>query len=485
MSTTVKYSQSHGLANGAASSAAATRGQPCPLFWPEREQHGVRYVPLQAELTGEVAALAPKLRSLAAIGDAFRSLQTRDGAVLSPDAADTLAERTADILLELAAAPVVDVDTAEILRLRARAFVEGGSHDEAAIREAELTASTPLTVLCGPMCTWRLKTRTPLHTVVAAAGCPSYDEYVATLDNTLEAAATSLREDLGLRELQFDVTYPMRVTDMIACGGEANAYPKHFAYFLPEDENVPSVPGQRKKTVVFRNAYRDRHTVLSQPLGESLLRGPRLGSGVPAERPLLLWFRGHDIGHTAALPSTDYSWHYDLGHEPFMMIQEALADVYGFLLAVTPAWLSIGGPSAADVGNVFLSELLHYMRRGPWLHGDAGAAYLELSYLAANGFVEIGPDGTIRWEIERLQEGMRDLAGALATAVLAPQTAQPCARLVAEYGWPTRTGATKALAALHSGLRGVPTALAYCAPAILDEQDGPPPAPARAPVGVA
>jgi hypothetical protein len=455
-----KYTEAHASGGGQAVAEPPATSAPCPLFWPEEEQHGVRYVPLQADLSEEVAPLMPRLRELAAVGDALRSLQTREGAALSTEAVDALAERTGEMLNELAAN--MEGEPAEIVQMRARAFLEGGSHAEAAAREGSLYELVPLTVLCGPQCTWRLKTPTPLHTVVAAAACPQYDAVVRSLDDHLQQAGAELRSELELPELRLDESYPMRVTDMVACGGEANAYPKHFAYFLPEDEAVPGEPGQRKKTIVFRNAYRDRFTVISEPLGQAVFAGPQRDPNVAVERALLSWFRGHDIGHTATLPSTDYpSWHYDLGHEPFMMMQEAVADVYGLLLALTPSWLSLAGLSAVDVADVFLAELLHYLRRGPWLHGDAGAAYLELSYLLAEGYIELQPDGQVKWEMERLHEGMRSLAKDMAKAVLEPSDAEPCKRLVASYGWPAKTPAAAVFARLQGELRGIPSALAY------------------------
>ena len=234
----------------------------------------------------------------------------------------------------------------------------------------------------------------------------------------------------------------MRVTDMVACGGEANAYPKHFAYFLPEDEGVKGEPGQRKKTIVFRNAYRDRFTVISQPLGEAMFAGPR---ATPTRRRaraagLVSRPRHRPYGDAA---STDYGWRLDLGHEPFMMVQEAVSDVYGLLLTLTPTWLSLTGLSAVDASEVFLAELLHYLRRGPWLYGDAGAAYVELSYLLANDYMQMGTDGRVHWEMERLHEGMRALASEMATAVLEPPTAEPCKRFVATYGWPAQQPAAR------------------------------------------
>ena len=459
----MKYTDAHAPNNTATDTGQATADPaaiPCPLFWPEEEQHGVRYVPLQAQLSEELAPLAPRLRELAAVGDALRSLQTREGAPLSPEAVDALAERTGELLTEIAEA--MEGEPAEITRMRAGAFLEGGSHAEAAVREGALYELAPLTVLCGPQCTWRLKTPTPLHTVVAAVANQEYDAMVRSLDEHLPRATTELRAELSLPDLELDESYPMRVTDMIACGGEANAYPKHFAYFLPEDEGVRGEPGQRKKTIVFRNAYRERFTVISEPLGEAVFAGPRRDPDRPPESALLAWFRGHDIGHTATLPSTDYGWHYDLGHEPFMMMQEAVSDVYGLLLTLTPTWLSLTGLSEVDVADVFLAELLHYLRRGPWLYGDAGAAYLELSYLLANGYLEMREDGRVHWEMERLHEGVRSMAKEMATAVLEPTTAEPCKRLVATYGWPAQTpAAVQVLSQLQGPLRAVPSALAY------------------------
>ncbi len=156
----------------------------------------MRYVPLKADLSEEVAPLMPRLRELAAVGDAMRSLQTREGMALSSEAVDALAERTGEMLSDIAGE--LEGEEAEIVRMRARAFLEGGSHAEAAAREGSLYELVPLTVLCGPQCTWRLKTPTPLHTVVAAAACPQYDAIVRSLDDHLQQAASELRGELDL-----------------------------------------------------------------------------------------------------------------------------------------------------------------------------------------------------------------------------------------------------------------------------------------------
>ena len=120
----MKYTEAHAPGGGQALADPPTAPVPCPLFWPEEEQHGVRYVPLQADLSEEVAPLMPRLRELAAVGDALRSLQTREGLPLSPEAVDALAERTGEMLNEIAAD--MDGEPAEIVRMRAQAFLDGG-----------------------------------------------------------------------------------------------------------------------------------------------------------------------------------------------------------------------------------------------------------------------------------------------------------------------------------------------------------------------
>jgi hypothetical protein len=202
--------------------------------------------------------------------------------------------------------------------------------------------------------------------------------------------------------------------------------------------------------------------VISRALGEDIFGGPpQRGASVPVEKALLTWFRGHDIAHTAALPTTDYSWDPVFGHEPFMAMQEVLADVYGLLLALTPSWLALSGLSPVDLCDTFMAELLHYLRRGGWLYGDAGAAYVELSYLAMNGHVEVTEDGHMSWDTERLHEGMRGLAKLLAETVLAPTDAGPCQGLWGRYGWPAETPAARVFERMSRRLSGIPTALAY------------------------
>ena len=97
----------------------------------------------------------------------------------------------------------------------------------------------------------------------------------------------------------------------------------------------------------------------------------------------------------------------------------------------------------------------------PWPRVLCRRFGLAIERLLANDFMQLGEDGSVAWEMERLEEGIHSLAKEMAQAVLEPSRAEPCRRLVARYGWPARTPAAEVLGALQGRLRGVPSALAY------------------------
>lgn len=433
-----------------------------PILWPERDTHTVEYASLNPSVPAELAPLVPTALQLAKVGDALRSLQLADGTQLAPEASQQLAASAAELMHEIASCSALTPAAADLIRLRADALVNGTPPEQPALQEAELAAPQPLTVLCGPLCTWRQKSKIPLHGVVVATRHEQSDELLAAVDAHAEQALRTVETKLGISGLGVAGVYPIQVVDLIACGGEANTFPKHFAYFLPEDEGITDRDTPNKKTVLFRNGYRLRFTQISARLGDVLLDGPRLAPGADPAPILIAWLRGHDIGHGVTLPGMGKIGSPDVGHEPWMALQESISDVYGFLMAVTPEWLELMGTSADDVAAIFMGELLHYLRRGPWLWGDAGAAFTELSFLEQRGFLEIDGDGVIHWDTERLIAGMEALAKELSARVVTAPDAATVQALLDEYcDWERESGAARVVEALRTQLASVPTALAY------------------------
>jgi hypothetical protein len=431
-----------------------------PPFWPVDDQHGVGHVRLAGEPPDNPAEVMPLLLKLAAQSDAMRSLQSAEGESLSESAASVLRGEMAETMRELA--DLIDDESAETVRLRAKGLSGGIEHREMTLEIARSGRRPALEIVCGPLCTWRMKTRIGLHSFLAAARDEPQQALLDQLDDSLEQALASVEAEIGASGMSVPFKLPMNVTNLLISAGEAAGHPKHFAYFMPEDEWVDGLPIEEQRTLYMRNVHLARYSEITIPLAETLLKGPMRAADVPIADTLMPWIRGHDHGHNVEVPSTCYdSWLETLGIEPFMALQEAIADVYGFLMTISEPWLAITGVSRLDMCATHMAELLHYLRRGPKYYGDPGAAYVELSFLAENGFVEIDEAGRITWNEEDFCRGMAALASALTESTVGAPDETGSEAFLARYGWPTETAAMRTFDAMREELTNVPTSIAF------------------------
>ncbi len=399
-------------------------------FYPPIEQYNIAFMDLHSDaITPQVRALLPGINELASLGDAIHAIQMLDGRFQNEQTARVLLQQSADLLLMIAdslSGPVTN-----ILRLRAASLL-GEGHAETAIAQVE-AADDPLILLCGPLSTWNGKSKNYLHGVLASVPVKNLNALIARADSFLAANLRYLQELPGLSALELGYVPLFVVTDLIACGGEANTYPKQFAYFLPEDEGVKGAASM--KSVVYSNLYQTRFHQVSLPLAEGTLLPLQLNGLTPYRflRDLLLWFRGHDIGHSFRLPETNYGRLQSVGLENMWMLQEAIADVMGYLMVTGGPWLEAFQLDRAECSAVFLAELLRYIRRGPSWFPDSGAGFMELSYLLSNGYVSLVADGEhLHWTPDLLYDGMVTLAGELVNVVLGENVERATA-LLAEH----------------------------------------------------
>lgn len=429
-------------------------------FWPLEDQHGVGHVQLDGQPPENSERAMPLMLKLAAQSEALRSLQTSEAEMLANGAASALRGEMAEGLRELA--ELVDSDSAAAIRLRAKGLAGGIEHRDMTLEIARGGRPPALEVVCGPLCTWRMKTRVGLHSFLAAARDEAQQELLDRLDDSLEDALSEVEAEIGAEGMRVPFKLPMNVTDLLISAGEAAGHPKHFAYFMPEDEGVDGLPLEEQRTLYMRNVHLARFSVITIPLAEVLLEGPMPAAEAPVETTLMPWIRGHDHGHNVVVPSTDYeAWMETLGIEPFMALQEAIADVYGYLMTISEPWRAITGATRLEMAATHIAELLHYMRRGPKYYGDPGAAYVELSFLAENGFVEIDERGRVRWEEEGFSRGMAALASALTDATVGAPDERGSEAFLERYGWPTETAAMRTFEAMRTELTNVPTSLAF------------------------
>lgn len=436
----------------------APAGFPAPGFWPPGDRYNVALIDLHIAPLRE---LLPdhwlELVRLVSIADAVGVIQHPEGSALSEALMDELMAKSGAILDEVASA-VPDEAIADLLKLRAKELASR-QFGAGAVRQAEID-SDDLVVLCGPLTSWRSKSRQLLHAAVVGLDDKEHTEKLAQLDKTYDQIVHFFEDTSGIKGLSLSPVPGFTICDLVLCGGEANKYPKHFSYFLPEDEGVKGAA--IKKTVVFKNIYLERFRLVSLPLLE--LYSGKVGDDVQSKLTdpmwLLSWFKGHDTGHSVRMETTDFRALRQFGFDASIVLQEALADVLGYLAMAGP-WSPALPADAYAAGVTVLAELLRYLRRGQNFFPDSGAAFLELSFLGQKGFVDLDPErGVIDWDPFRLFEGMSFLAQNLLRAVLMPDVAL-VADLLQNYSHWSDGGFGERVAALLPAASTIPHDVGY------------------------
>jgi len=390
-----------------------------PRFWPERDRHVVATMRLEDPAqSGLSPAAVEALRQATQLSETLRNAEdvghdadpARDGLV------SFLRAQTA-AALDRAAAQLSCPGSARSLQLRAA--ILRGAEPRAIQRELVDLDENELFSVCGPLGTWLGKSRTTYHSGLFALVDRPLNAVIAAVD-TRTAETEAFLRDLVDPRLELQSPPAIKFTRLMFCGGEANLYPKHFAYFLPEDEGIKHAP--RKKTLVLVNVYREMYRRVSEPFSRHVVADPVEGDPDAIDLQLTLWFRGHDTGHGVRLPETDFTAMRCEGRWLSMVMQEAMADVFGFLMSTAGPWTEVAPTADRGVAaTIFLREMLRYLCRGGDDFPDAGAALIELSFLAAHGYVDLDTSAGPRLATtpDRLFDGLVALARLFARTALA------------------------------------------------------------------
>jgi hypothetical protein len=380
-------------------------------IWPPRERYGLSRLELVHPLGDPHVELVGHLvDQLMALADASFAL-ARSG-VASPGAGVELREAAARVLRLLGG------ELGGELRLSL-------SDRADAIEAEDWQANAWLTVDCedhrfvalyGPLHTWSMKGDGFGFSGAAGLRNDRAADFVRSVEGAIFEAGAEVGPACGTDPLAVTHVPAYVVTDLIGCGGEANTFPKHFAYFLPEDANVAD--RGKTMTVVFRNVFLSQFERISAPVASIAADGWTTPRADTAERALLTWFRGHDIAHFMGQsgPPPDHL----LGWPGFLRgaLQETFADVLGFLLASTQPVLDRAGLKQADMSSVFFAEMMRYFRRGWQWFPDSCAAQVELAYLVDHGWLKLDQTKHIAWDAEAFHQGMLDLGQTVVAAML-------------------------------------------------------------------
>ena len=123
----------------------------------------------------------------------------------------------------------------------------------------------------------------------------------------------------------------------------------------------------------WSNVYREMYRRVSEPFSRHVVADPVEGDPDAIDLQLTLWFRGHDTGHGVRLPETDFTAMRCEGRWLSMVMQEAMADVFGFLMSTAGPWTEVAPTADRGVAaTIFLREMLRYLCRGGDDFPDAG-----------------------------------------------------------------------------------------------------------------
>lgn len=344
-------------------------------FWPAADSYHIHMmdIPLPDSLSPAALDLIHQATRLAEAASHIHPISTRTGSTLL----QSVEEKLSIICFKLAQ-EFDDPDTCKALQLRAEILSDTSTAKEllpqiAGLDEQELVQGI------GYMSTWVGKSRTQHYSAWFGLPDRGLQEVSDVVDELFPDNLCWLQNHIDQRLVALPGCR-YKIVDLFAIAGEANSYPKHFAYFFPEDEGVKYA--SQKRTIVFANTYLN----LFERFARS--QAPLLGwqhDAIPESalcaRHLIAWFRGHDLGHSVVLEKMMFGKLSKQDRWGSMVVQEALADVFGLLMCLTePSRQALQLNETLQL-KIFLLEMLRYLRRGPCDYPDAGAAYIQLKWL--------------------------------------------------------------------------------------------------------
>jgi hypothetical protein len=180
----------------------------------------------------------------------------------------------------------------------------------------------------------------------------------------------------------------MRCVDVISLAGELNIRHKPICVFFSGGgyENLSTLP----RMTVFINLYVSRFELISKEIGIKYIEDysaiKNLDYGTIAKL-LLLWLRGHDLGHFYGIDSLEKKM--SVLDKTYLILHELKSDAVALynLRYLTDDLLKDNLHIKAYI--VAISELFRYIRRGKFYsYPDTASAFLAYMYFKESGSIE-------------------------------------------------------------------------------------------------
>ncbi|WP_244212766.1 hypothetical protein [Rahnella woolbedingensis] len=239
----------------------------------------------------------------------------------------------------------------------------------------------------GNTSTWVGKSKQSFYSSWFGEPAPVLQEISDVMDSLFPESLLYLQNEIAADLLAMPGC-AYKIINLFGIAGEANTYPKHFAYFFPEDEGLKYSPV--KRTVVFANTYQQLFELFSRTEAAKMGWAEEwLPDSQVCQRYLIAWFRGHDLGHSLVRNENVFPKLSKIDRWGSMMVQEALADQFGLLMCLTPQVADGLQLDRTVLARIYFLEMLRYLRRGPSSYPDAGAAWIQFNYLREHGCIEL------------------------------------------------------------------------------------------------
>ena len=211
---------------------------------------------------------------------------------------------------------------------------------------------------------------------------PGYEGLIRGYDSHMPLFAKELNRLSSSQEVAVPEKIPeLRCMDVFSLSGGLNTGHKPICVFFSGGarENVSSLTNM----TVFINLYHSRFRGITERIAGSYIAGAAdtlaAFSGEDRARLLLVWLRGHDVGHFFGedkLGSVMSEFDMD-----YMILHELKSDFIALYNMRHIDGVLFNGRTLDECYLVALSEMLRYIRRGGiYRYPDSGSAYL--TYLA-------------------------------------------------------------------------------------------------------
>lgn len=293
---------------------------------------------------------------------------------------------------------VTDRDSKLAMQWRARTFEDADTKRKYCEKISRLNEKE---IVCysGAMSTWVGKSRELFYSTFYSSPNEELQYVSDIIDDNFLICLEEFKETVSPDLISLS-SCSYKIVDLFASSGEANLYPKHFAYFMPEDEGVKY--SKSKRTIVFSNVY---DSLFSRISIKQLNLFDWTSSDLPEREKissyLIAWFRGHDLGHSIVTDNTSFRDLSKLDRWGSMVIQETLADIFGLLLCSSDLVVRELKLDKEKIARVYLLEMLRYLRRGPCEFPDAGSAYVQFKFFVEEGCLRLNNDGEIQVHLEK------------------------------------------------------------------------------------